>query len=231
MSLAGRGAVAIWHDIAPEGRVDFYAWHGGEHMPERLSIPGFLRGRRFAALDADLEFFNLYETADAAVVKGAEYRARVDNPTPRTLAAVRHFRSTARSLCEVGASFGGAQGGICATWRYDVAEARAEAHTRVLTDHLLPKAAALPGVAGVHFLRADAEASGRPTAEQIARGVANTVPQWIIILEGWGDAGGFAALCGAAVPGGALESLGALAPPVRGIYQLQIARGRTGTGV
>lgn len=35
MSLAGKGAVAIWHDIAPKGRVAFYSWHGQEHMPER----------------------------------------------------------------------------------------------------------------------------------------------------------------------------------------------------
>jgi hypothetical protein len=50
MSLAGEGAVVIWHDIAPEGRAQFYAWHGREHMPERLGIPGFLRGRRYVAL-------------------------------------------------------------------------------------------------------------------------------------------------------------------------------------
>ena len=46
MSLAGSGAVAIWHDIAPEGREAFYAWHGTELMPVRAAIPGFLRGRR-----------------------------------------------------------------------------------------------------------------------------------------------------------------------------------------
>jgi len=50
MSLAGKGAVAIWHDIVPEGRDEFYAWHGREHMPERAGIPGFLRGRRYIAL-------------------------------------------------------------------------------------------------------------------------------------------------------------------------------------
>ena len=49
MSLAGTGAVAIWHDIAPEGRAEFYAWHGRQHMPERAAIPGFIRGRRYVA--------------------------------------------------------------------------------------------------------------------------------------------------------------------------------------
>ncbi|HKE39401.1 MAG TPA: hypothetical protein VKG21_06155 [Casimicrobiaceae bacterium] len=39
MSFAGLGAVVIWHDIAPEGRQAFYAWHCCEHMPERTGIP------------------------------------------------------------------------------------------------------------------------------------------------------------------------------------------------
>src|SRR5262245_17255135 len=62
MGLAGKGAVAIWHDIAPEGREAFYAWHGHEHMPERAAIPGFLRGRRYVAIAGTPEYFNLYET-------------------------------------------------------------------------------------------------------------------------------------------------------------------------
>ena len=53
MSLLGEAAVAIWHDIAPEGRDEFYAWHAGEeHMPERIGVRGFLaRSARYAAVD------------------------------------------------------------------------------------------------------------------------------------------------------------------------------------
>ena len=49
--LAGEGAIAIWNGISDEGRADFYAWHLSEHMPERVGIPGFLRGRRYRAAD------------------------------------------------------------------------------------------------------------------------------------------------------------------------------------
>src|SRR5438876_326109 len=103
MSLAGKGAVAIWHDITPEGRRDFYAWHGTEHMPERVGIPGFLRGRRYVAVDGAPEFFNLYETVSRFTVTGAEYLARLNAPTAWTTAAVQHFRGVARSLCDVAA--------------------------------------------------------------------------------------------------------------------------------
>ena len=50
MSLAGSGAVCIWHDIAPEATDEFYQWHNREHMPERVGIPGFRLGRRYIAL-------------------------------------------------------------------------------------------------------------------------------------------------------------------------------------
>ena len=37
MSLAGSGVVAIWHDLLPEAKADFYEWHDREHMPERVA--------------------------------------------------------------------------------------------------------------------------------------------------------------------------------------------------
>ena len=44
--LAGEAVVAIWNGIEPEAREQFYDWHVNEHMPERVGIPGFRRGRR-----------------------------------------------------------------------------------------------------------------------------------------------------------------------------------------
>src|SRR5687768_16328472 len=119
MSLAGRGAVAIWHDIVPEGREAFYAWHGSEHMPERVSIPGFLRGRRYVAIEGAPEFFNLYETASTAVLTGPDYLGRLNAPTPLTTSTVRHFRHFARSVCSVECIAGDGDGGLIATYRYD----------------------------------------------------------------------------------------------------------------
>ena len=57
--LAGGGAVVIWNGIRPELREDFFEWHPREHMVERLSIPGFLRGRRCIALDGATEFLTV----------------------------------------------------------------------------------------------------------------------------------------------------------------------------
>ena len=221
MSMLGRGAVAIWHDIAPEGREEFYAWHGGEHMPERVAIPGFLRGRRFVAIDADLEFFNLYETRDADVVKGPDYRARLNAPTPWTMATVKHFRSVARALVEVAASLGTADGGIIATVRCDLADDRVAPD--VMAERVLAALCELPGVAGAHLLLADREASGEVNAEQRARGAANAIPRCALLIEGWGDEAPFISAVRQAVTPDRLRHLGATEPFSLGFYRHQIA--------
>ena len=190
-TLSSGGAVAIWHDIVPEGLAEFYAWHGEEHMPERVAIPGFLHGRRFIAVDADLGFFNLYETTSPEVVKGAAYKAALDNPTPRTLSAVRHFRAVARSLCRVAVRTGAGQGGVIATLRYDVPPANDASHLADMTIRVVDRLAAQEGIASVMLLATDREASGYVNAEQRARGVPNVVPSYTLIIEGWADEADF----------------------------------------
>jgi hypothetical protein len=222
MSLAGSGAVAIWHDIAPEGRDEFYAWHGREHMPERVAIPGFLRGRRYIAPGETPEFFNLYETESPATVTGADYRARLENPTPWTVATVKHFRGVSRSLCRVAASAGEGEGGLIATLRYDVEVANAQVHERrvaVATAEL----AQAPGVAGAHLLVADDAASAVETAEKKVRAEKNLIPPWIILIEGWGDVEPFARFCREQARGPLFTD--AMNAPALGIYHLQNARG------
>jgi hypothetical protein len=140
MSLAGKGAVAIWHDIASEGRAEFYRWHGMEHMPERAGIRGFVRGRRYIAIDGcHPEYFNLYETESPATLTGPDYLTRLNNPTPWTVATVKHFRGVARSLCEVAASHGEGEGGLIATVRYAVDDLRAVSHRGRMVDEILPR--------------------------------------------------------------------------------------------
>src|SRR5712675_2175888 len=93
MSLAGQGVVAIWNDITPEGRAEFFAWHNREHMPERVGIPGFRRGRRYIALAGAPEFFTLYETDSPEVLAGSDYLNRLNHPTPWTRRARRSSAS------------------------------------------------------------------------------------------------------------------------------------------
>lgn len=226
MSLAGEGVVAIWNDITAEGRAPFHAWHGREHMPERAGIAGFLRGRRYAAIHGSPEYFTLYETESPQVLSGTDYLNRLNNPTPWTRSTVAHFRNVSRSLCRVAASHGFGQGGLIATWRYDVTEDRAEEHRRLLAHDILPRLADEPGVAGAHLCIADRAASGIETVEKKARVDATLVPGWVVMVEGWDDPEPFDLLCRRAIPAERLMAAGA-GPVAHGLYRLQYSRCKT----
>ena len=138
MSLAGTGVVAIWHDLEPDARSDFYEWHNREHMPERVGIPGFRRGRRYLAISGTPEFFNLYEADTPEVLSGRDYLDRLNSPTPWTKRVVPSFRNVARSICRVAFSDGVGSGGVMLTMRFDVAAAHRAFAVEALANRVLP---------------------------------------------------------------------------------------------
>lgn len=96
--MDANGFMGFWSDIDPEYRPRYREWHNCEHMPERVSIPGFIEGRRYrAALDGPT-FFMCYVTQEPDVLSSAPYLAALNRPTPWTQEALTHFRSPERSL-------------------------------------------------------------------------------------------------------------------------------------
>src|SRR6267154_2159765 len=167
MSLAGQAVVAIWNGIAPEVRAEFYEWHNREHMPERVGIPGFRRGRRFIAKYGAPEFFTLYEADSAEVLVGQDYLNRLNNPTPLTQRVPpTFFRDTARGVCRVKLSLGVGQGGCMLTLRFGAEAGREAELERYLRHAALPPLADIVSVVGVHLCVADQSASNIQTTER-----------------------------------------------------------------
>src|SRR5689334_1890800 len=100
MPLLGQGALAMWWDIRPEQRAEFGDWHAHEHFPERLSIPGFRRGSRWAsagepsAHEATTHeangFFVLYELERYETLTSTAYLERLNAPTPWSTKMMPH---------------------------------------------------------------------------------------------------------------------------------------------
>jgi hypothetical protein len=183
MSLSGSGVIAIWNDITDEGRANFYEWHDREHIPERVGIPGFLRGRRYIALSGTPEYFTLYEVQDKSVLTGVGYLARLNSPTEWTTRSVQHFRNTSRSLCDVEVSVGAGSGGFIGTIRFDCEPGRDPDILKTVSESILPEVTKAPAISAAHICRADESASNVKTAEQRGR-AANMVPRWVLIVEG-----------------------------------------------
>ena len=226
MSLLGTGAVAIWHDISPQGRDEFYAWHGEEHMPERVGVPGFLRSSRYVAVEGSPEFFILHEAATFAVLASPDYQASLNHPTPRTLAISPHFRNAARSLCHVATSFGHARAGLIATLRYDITTA-AEKHREAMTNEIIPALQRSPVVSAAHFLIADPDASALETAERRARSGNDAAPGWVLLVESWGDSGTLQSFCDEELSLSMRKQAGA-GGSKHGLYRLQATLSQSG---
>jgi hypothetical protein len=221
MSLNGLGVVAIWHDLLPQAKDEFYEWHGREHMPERLGIPGFRRGRRYIALHGAPEYFNLYEADSPQVLSGQDYLQRLNAPTPWTRQVVASFRNVARAIGSVLYSDGVGQGAVMLTLRFDVAASAHSELARTLRQHLLPQVVDAHGVSGVHLCRADEEGSRIETAEKKARTEGTAIPQWIVMVEGLSAA----AVAEAARPvHAALAAHGAVSALDQATYLLQHQR-------
>jgi hypothetical protein len=217
MPLAGTGAIAIWNDILPDSRDAFFEWHSREHMPERLSIPGFLRGRRFAAIDADIEFVTLYESPDVGTYSSDAYKARLGRPTPWSREVLPGFRNNLRGVCRVGYTAAHADGGFLWTLRLDETEGRRDELIRALSERLLPPLIEIPKVTGVHLLVCDQSLSGTNTALQ--RGRTITAPNIIVMIEGSAAEGPRKA--GEDLTDEMLSENGAARGGMRGLYNLE----------
>ena len=217
--LSGEAVVAIWNDIAEEGRAEFYAWHLHEHMPERAGIPGFRRGRRYIALDATTrpEFFTFYEADTIGVLQGSDYLARLNAPTAWTRRATAEFRNTSRALARVLSSDGPGAGGVMLTVRFE-----APAETARPLAALCREAAQAARVTGAHLCAADDAASAERTAESAGRTDLQMPPAWFVMVEAT-DAEALAALATEAE----LRAAGAGGAIVRGLYQLEYTRTKT----
>jgi hypothetical protein len=158
--MLGKAAVAIWCDVAPEVKDEYDDWHVHEHTPERLAIPGFLRGSRWVSVDGRNAYFILYELESLSVLTAGPYLERLNNPTPWSVKMMPQHRNMVRSLSRVEASFGMGLGEAMLTIRLE--------HS--IGTELLAGLPARKGLAAAHLLRDAGAVQGGPTTEQKIRG-------------------------------------------------------------
>lgn len=97
ISTLNSGLLAIWAGVPQSFITQFQEWHNCEHIPERVSIPGFLNGRRYRQFSDDLSFLMLYETEELSVLGSEAYLAALNDPTDRSRESLSKFISPVRS--------------------------------------------------------------------------------------------------------------------------------------
>jgi hypothetical protein len=183
MPLLGPAAMLLSFDVVEQAIPEHDQWHTQEHLPERLSIPGFVRGSRWVALSGQPRYFVMYEVAQIATLTSAAYLERLNHPSPWTAKIMPYYRGMARGFCSVTGSFGVGIGhaGLLVRFRPAVASGSS------LRDWLLQDLAKLPsrpGIGSAHLF--EGAVTPAMTSEQRIRG-ADAGYDWALFVTGYSE--------------------------------------------
>jgi hypothetical protein len=128
---------------------EFHEWYDSEHLPERLSVPGFLNAERWIGAHDPQISVATYDLASVAVLESAAYRAvGYENSSPwtkRVTARVRRLLRFAGEQILPGAQSAPAGAGALLLNAMNVApECEAEFNEWYDSEHI-PALAAVPG--------------------------------------------------------------------------------------
>lgn len=219
MALLGRAAVAMWWNMAAGMRKEFEDWHSHEHFPERMSIPGFLRGSRWADNAGGEGFFVLYELDAYETLSSPHYLRRLNEPTPWSAKMMPHHRDMVRSQCRVDASAGAGLARHALTLRLAPAQGRQE-RLRGYLGQLGRDIALRPGTTAAHLLLTQTPELPKTSEEKI-RG-NDQVADWIYLVGGYEEEA-LARLAHEHLCADSLERQGASPGVIAGTYTLSHA--------
>lgn len=184
MAVSSEAMMVLFYDIEGD-TADHDDWHSNQHFQERLSVPGFLRATRWVATSGSPRYLVTYDVAGTGVGTSSSYLERLNNPTPWTCEMMPRFRGMTRGFCDVVASGGLGLGAAALSLRF-APKGDSAAMVAHLSDEMLPRIAAAPGIARVLLLRPVAQSP--MTHEQSLRGADQPMP-WLILVMAHDQAG------------------------------------------
>jgi hypothetical protein len=185
MALRGEAAVVIWGEMSGDAAA-VGLWYAREHLPERLSIPGFLRARRCVCRPESLSNFMIYELSDTSALTSPEYLERLNNPTAWTKQMMATARSGHRTLCKVVASQGLGIGAYLMTARVGLLNGPGSELSAWIRESIT-RIAQQPGITGAHLLHRDTSVVRPDTKERQARQHAGEdgSSDVVVLIEGY----------------------------------------------
>jgi hypothetical protein len=181
-----KGMMAFWTDIDDENLLEVQKWHNCEHMTERVSIPGFIVGRRYRGVDDAPTFFITYETRDTDVLQSDAYLHALNNSTPWTKHALTFFKNNIRNIYSRVTVLGTAaatEAPFNYVLRFNIDAGAEEQTLKRLKTEYLPAMAALTDVFQCRFYEIDEKISNIKTGEREIYGGGPGQQRYLLLVE------------------------------------------------
>jgi len=189
MGLLGNAVLVNWGGILPDKETNYNEWHSKEHMPERISLPGFLRGYRAVGIDGteiNHKYFMMYEAEKKEIFVSKEYLERLNNPTKWTKEILSSYLSPSRTICSVISTKSIGLGGFILTIRFLDKNIQNQHHVESLK-LLTREVTEFQGITGMHVLLGDNSYGQMNTEEKKHRssqGKNDQIISQALIIEG-----------------------------------------------
>jgi hypothetical protein len=181
-ALMGSGALLLWLDVAPELDGETHDWYVDEHLPERIDIGGYLRARRFVAIEGAPAYLTLFEAQTPAALASEGYLRLVGRISEKSQRIRAGFSNVVRNTFEVRYSRGRGIGAIVASLRLTPKVAARAGVVAVALDAQMPQLLRRQGVVGVHWLQAAPEVRARMDAVR-AVGQSDASADYVLLIE------------------------------------------------
>ena len=186
MALLGKGALLNWGGVLPKHDLDYNLWHSLEHMPERMSVKGFLRAFRCVGLkgtnDND-KYFMMYDVKSKGILSSKQYLNRLNNPTDWTSKILSKYVYPSRAICEVikTKSLTNGLSGFFVTIRY-LSQNNDIKNFYNISDEIMCQ----NGIFSIHCFKSDREISLLKTKEKLIRsyqGNEDEIIDYAVVIE------------------------------------------------
>ena len=180
------GLLVIWSYTDPENRVSYQKWHNCEHMTDRVTIPGFLVGRRYNGTADAPTFMMYYETRDSKVLASEAYMRSLNNPTPWARQTIPTLKKTVRGIYTLLSSAGKkalTEAPFLLMVRFNSIPGKEKEVVQWYKEKHLPRISQVPGVHRGILYEMDDEVSNIKTEERKIHGGGPGSQKYLAIYE------------------------------------------------
>ena len=96
----GNTVLVVTMEMDEADEAEFNEWYNGQHLPERMAIPGYVSARRFKLEDGDnaLKYLCIWEMVDGSPLQSEMYKDQNAHPTELYLRVNKTIKVRTRGL-------------------------------------------------------------------------------------------------------------------------------------